>query len=64
MNRRTFLKAAGATIELPLLEAMSPPFAESGNVPKVPRRMVAIQTSMGIMPQFFCFRKKRGVILH
>jgi hypothetical protein len=59
IDRRTFLQAAGATIALPLLEAMSPAFAASGDAPKVPRRMVAIETNMGIMPQFF-FPEKAG----
>jgi len=59
IDRRTFLQAAGATIALPLLEAMSPAFAASGDAPKVPRRMVAIETNMRIMPQFF-FPEKAG----
>ncbi len=57
--RRTFLKAAGATIGLPLLEAMSPAFARSKETTKLPRRMVAIQTNMGILPQYF-FPEKTG----
>src|SRR5881296_2255924 len=55
--RRTFLRAAGATIGLPLLEAMMPSFAKAAAT--VPRRMVAIETNMGIMPQFF-FPEKAG----
>jgi len=59
LSRRTFLKAAGATIGLPLLDAMMPAFARAEAAKKVPRRMVAIETNMGIMPQFF-FPEKAG----
>jgi hypothetical protein len=58
LSRRTLLRAAGATIGLPLLDAMSPAFAR-GQAAPVPRRLVAIQTNMGIMPQFF-FPEKAG----
>ena len=37
---------------LPMLDAMRPAFAASGKA-DVPRRMVAVQTNMGILPQFF-----------
>lgn len=53
LSRRTLLKAAGATIGLPLLEAMTPAFARAGAVNKIPRRLVAIQTNMGILPHYF-----------
>lgn len=43
---------------LPLLDAMRPAFAEE-NTAEVPRRMVAIETNMGILPQFF-FPEKSG----
>jgi hypothetical protein len=59
LSRRTFLKAAGATLALPWLEAMSPVFAKVEAAKKIPRRMVAIQTNMGIMPQFF-FPERAG----
>ena len=59
LARRTFLRAAGATLALPLLEAMTPVFGGNDQVGKSPRRMVAIQTNQGIMPQFF-FPKKAG----
>jgi hypothetical protein len=52
ISRRTFLRGAGITLALPLLEAMRP--AAHGAAPVVgPRRMVCIETNMGIMPQFF-----------
>lgn len=59
ISRRMLLRGAGALIGLPLLEAMMPAFAASTPTPKPPRRMVAIVTNMGIMPQFF-FPEKSG----
>src|SRR4051812_18944576 len=57
LSRRTFLRGAGVSLALPLLEAMRPAFA--AGKPDVPRRMVAIETNMGILPQFF-FPEKAG----
>ena len=52
LSRRTFLRGAGVALALPWLEAMLP--ASRGNPPPaVPRRLVAIETNMGILPQFF-----------
>lgn len=52
LNRRAFLRGAGVTLALPFLEAMQPAFgAQAGTA--IPRRMVCIQTNMGILPQFF-----------
>jgi len=59
LSRRTFLKAAGTTLALPWLEAMCPAFAKAEAGKKIPSRMVAIETNMGIMPQFF-FPEKAG----
>src|SRR4029077_11466650 len=53
LSRRTFLRGAGITMALPFLEAMLPSIARAGQTRAVPRRMVAIETNMGIMPQFF-----------
>lgn len=50
LDRRTFLRSAGVGLALPTLEAMTPAFASET---AEPRRMVAIQTNQGIMPQFF-----------
>jgi hypothetical protein len=48
---------------LPMLEAMHPAFGAAASaaaaVSSIPRRMVAIETNMGIMPQFF-FPEKPG----
>ena len=55
--RRTFLRGAGVLMSLPLLDAMSPALGQTSK--EVPRRMVAIETNMGILPQFF-FPEKAG----
>jgi hypothetical protein len=52
LNRRAFLRGAGVTLALPFLEAMQPAFGAQAGTP-IPRRMVCIQTNMGILPQFF-----------
>jgi hypothetical protein len=52
LTRRTFLRGAGTAMALPLLECMAPAVAAEGKT-AVPRRMVAIETNMGIVPQFF-----------
>jgi len=59
LSRRALLRGAGFTLALPLLEAMTPVFSRANTSAQVPRRMVAIQTNMGIMPQFF-FPAKAG----
>jgi hypothetical protein len=55
--RRTFLRGAGVALALPMLEAMRP-LRAAGKV-DVPRRMVAVETNMGIVPQYF-FPEKAG----
>lgn len=57
LSRRTFLRGTGVAIALPMLDAMRP--AGASEAPNVPRRMVAIETNMGILPQFF-FPEKAG----
>ncbi|MBN9122109.1 MAG: DUF1552 domain-containing protein [Planctomycetes bacterium] len=57
LSRRTFLRGAGVAMALPLLDAMRPALA-AGKA-DVPRRMVCIETNMGILPQFF-FPEKAG----
>jgi len=52
LNRRAFLRGAGVTLALPFLEAMQPAFGAHATT-AIPRRMVCIQTNMGILPQFF-----------
>jgi hypothetical protein len=57
LSRRTFLRGAGVALALPLLDAMRP--ATAAGKPDLPRRMVCIETNMGILPQFF-FPEKAG----
>ncbi|MBL8798411.1 MAG: DUF1552 domain-containing protein [Planctomycetia bacterium] len=57
LSRRTFLRGAGVSLALPWLDAMLP--AGLAAAPTAPRRLVAIETNMGILPQFF-FPTKAG----
>lgn len=62
LNRRSFLRGTGVALSLPFLDAMVPAFApaaEKAAAAEIPRRMLAIQTNMGIMPEFF-FPEKTG----
>ena len=59
LNRRTFLRGAGITLALPFLEAMLPRLATAATGAAKPRRMICIETNMGILPQFF-FPEKAG----
>lgn len=58
LSRRTFLRGAGVSLALPWLDAMQPAFAAPAA--ETPRRMVAIETNMGILPQFL-FPEQTGV---
>ncbi|HEX7898352.1 MAG TPA: DUF1552 domain-containing protein [Planctomycetota bacterium] len=55
LSRRSVLRGAGAALALPFLETMASASPRRG----VPRRMVAIETNMGILPQYF-FPEKAG----
>ncbi|VTT98288.1 Secreted protein containing DUF1552 OS=Rhodopirellula europaea SH398 GN=RESH_04023 PE=4 SV=1: HXXSHH [Gemmataceae bacterium] len=57
LSRRTFLRGTGVAMALPLLDAMQPAFA--ADKAETPRRMIGIETNMGILPQFF-FPEKAG----
>jgi hypothetical protein len=61
LSRRTFLRGAGVALALPLLDAMRPVFGSAARATEaaVPRRLVAIETNQGIMPQLF-FPEKAG----
>lgn len=60
ISRRAMLRGIGATLTLPLLDAMLPAFARGqGASAEPPRRMLAIMTNMGILPQYF-FPKSSG----
>jgi hypothetical protein len=56
LSRRAFLRGAGVVVALPLLDAMTPAFAAPR---QVIRRLVGMETNMGILPQFF-FPEKAG----
>ena len=58
VSRRTFLRASGVAVGLPLLDAMIPACVASPT-PKPPRRMIAICTNLGILPHYF-FPKSAG----
>ena len=60
LSRRAFLRGAGVTMALPFLEAMMPRMAVAAQT-TVPRRMVCIETNMGILPQFFFLRKRARI---
>ena len=51
LSRRKVLRVSGVTIALPMLDAMSPAFAAEETFR--PRRMVCIETNMGILPRYF-----------
>jgi len=52
LARRTFLRGTGVALTLPFLEAMRPVFGATAAASPA-RRMVCIETNMGILPQFF-----------
>lgn len=54
LPRRTFLRAAGVALALPALDAMSPRIrAAAGAAEGIPRRMVCINTPLGLHPPHF-----------
>ncbi len=58
LSRRSLLRGAGVALALPLLDAMRPAFGAAAKA-DIPRRLVAVETNMGILPQFF-FPEKTG----
>lgn len=50
LPRRTFLRAAGVTLALPMLECMTPVFAREA---APPRRMLVIVNNLGVLPKPF-----------
>src|SRR5262245_25959053 len=58
LTRRTFLRAAGVTLALPLLESFLPRGRAATKAPAI-RRMVCICTPLGVHPEFF-FPQKAG----
>lgn len=59
LHRRAFLRSAGVAISLPLLDAAAPRRACAAEVGSLPRRMVCINTPLGMHPEFF-FPKAAG----
>ena len=53
LSRRAFLRGTGIALTLPFLDAMLPVFGAAAAASATPRRMVCIETNMGILPQFF-----------
>jgi hypothetical protein len=58
LSRRTFLRAAGATLALPFLESMMPGLGHAAT-PEPTRRFVGMMMNMGILPEYF-FPQKEG----
>jgi len=51
LSRRTFLRASGAALALPFLDAMRPVFGK--DTVAAPRRMMAICTNLGVLERHF-----------
>lgn len=52
LPRRSFLRGAGVTLALPLLECMAPVFSRAATPPP-PRRMLLISNNLGVLPKPF-----------
>jgi len=52
-HRRTFLRSVGVAISLPLLDAFAPKRGHAAKAKSVPRRMVCINTPLGVHPPYF-----------
>lgn len=59
LSRRTFLRAAGVSLALPWFETLAPRQAFGAEAAKPRRRMVCINTPLGVQPTFF-FPEKAG----
>src|SRR4029079_10317360 len=53
LSRRTFLRGAGVALSLPFLDAMLPAVSRGQANARPPRRLMAVQTNTGILPQNF-----------
>jgi hypothetical protein len=55
LSRRSILRAVGAGVALPFLDAMVPVFGRAARAAALasPKRMIAIHVPLGMMPQFF-----------
>lgn len=52
LSRRTLLRGAGVALALPLLDVVRGARADEAD-DETPRRMVAVETNMGILPRYF-----------
>jgi len=52
LPRRRFLRGAGVTLALPVLECLTPVFAR-GTQPQTPKRMLLISNNLGVLPKPF-----------
>jgi hypothetical protein len=52
LPRRTFLKAAGVALALPMLESMTPALARAAES-SIPRRFLGICNNLGVLPEHF-----------
>ena len=52
INRRTFLRGAGVAMSLPILDSMTPVFAQAKES-KPPQRILAICNNLGLLPDRF-----------
>ncbi|WP_254509431.1 DUF1552 domain-containing protein [Anatilimnocola floriformis] len=59
LHRRTLLRAAGVAVALPLFDAIVPKRARGEDKKNTPRRMVCINTPLGVHPAYF-FPKDTG----
>ena len=53
LSRRGFLRGAGVTLALPLLECMSPHSAAAADEGPLAGRMILISNNLGVLPQSF-----------
>ena len=54
VGRRAFLRGAGVTLTLPLLDVMRPQLARAADAPEPPRRFLGVCNNLGLLPdQFF-----------
>ncbi|HVJ83193.1 MAG TPA: DUF1552 domain-containing protein [Planctomycetia bacterium] len=59
LSRRSFLRAAGVAVGLPLLDSMTPAFARTPGAGETPRRFLGICNNLGLLPEQF-FPKQPG----
>lgn len=59
LHRRSFLRAAGVAMALPMFDAFAPRRTLAAEAAAVPRRMVFINTPLGVHPEYF-FPRQSG----